>query len=137
VVGTIRLIIGLLIDFLKVCGLSWSPDGRNLASGSNDNQVKIWESRQEVSQMTIPKYTFRSVQKPSSVLQKIICIFLVSHRSAVKAIAWCPWQPTLLATGGGFCDKTIKVWNVSNGSLLNSVDTGAQVDKKLINSFKV
>lgn len=27
----------------EVCGLQWSPDKRFLASGSNDNLVKIWQ----------------------------------------------------------------------------------------------
>lgn len=27
---------------MEVCGLKWSPDGRYLASGGNDNEVCIW-----------------------------------------------------------------------------------------------
>ena len=26
----------------EICGLQWSPDGRYLASGGNDNLVNIW-----------------------------------------------------------------------------------------------
>lgn len=33
----------------------------------------------------------------------------------------------ILASGGGTADRTIKFWNTSTGSLLNSVDTGSQV----------
>lgn len=28
----------------EVCGLRWSPDGRHLASGGNDNLVNVWPS---------------------------------------------------------------------------------------------
>jgi WD40 repeat protein len=51
------------------------------------------------------------------------------HQAAVKAVSWCPWQPGVLATGGGTADKTIKIWNINSGSLINSVDTKSQVDK--------
>ena len=29
---------------MKVCGMSWSPDGRMLASGGNDNVLNVWEA---------------------------------------------------------------------------------------------
>jgi len=40
------------------------------------------------------------------------------HRAAVKALAWCPWQRHLLASGGGSRDQTIKFWNTDSGQLL-------------------
>lgn len=39
----------------------------------------------------------------------------------------CPWQPNILASGGGTADRCIKFWNVSNGACLNSVDSKSQV----------
>lgn len=64
------------------------------------------------------------------------------HDAAVKALAWCPWQKGLLASGAGNKDKTIKFWNTETGSLINSIDTGSQVcallwskhEKELISS---
>ncbi|CAA6675756.1 unnamed protein product [Spirodela intermedia] len=49
------------------------------------------------------------------------------HASAVKALAWCPFQSNLLASGGGGNDRCIKLWNTENGTCLDSVDTGSQV----------
>ncbi len=49
------------------------------------------------------------------------------HQAAVRALAWCPWQPTTLATGGGTADRCIKFWNVNSGTCLNSIDTKSQV----------
>jgi cell division cycle protein 20 (cofactor of APC complex) len=46
---------------------------------------------------------------------------------ARQALAWCPWQPHLLATGGGTHDRHIHFWNVSTGAKLSSLDTGSQV----------
>merc|ERR1712118_71578 len=88
----------------EVCGLEWSPDGSHLASGSNDNTVAIWDGMSKT-----PKHS------------------LTEHCSAVKALAWCPWQRNLLATGGGMADRTIRFWNTTSGICMNFVDSGSQV----------
>lgn len=95
----------------EVCGLQWSPDGTTLASGGNDNALCLWKASTIGSS--------NSIQSPAHRLEQ--------HTAAVKAIAWCPWERNLLATGGGTADRTIKFWNTSNGAMLNSVDTGSQV----------
>jgi cell division cycle protein 20 (cofactor of APC complex) len=44
----------------EVCGLSWSPCGRLLASGGNDNVLNVWEAATgECYTGAQPKYTFR------------------------------------------------------------------------------
>ena len=55
----------------EVCGLEWSPNGFQLASGGNDNVLAIWEPS---TSTVAPKFSFEH------------------HTAAVKAIAWCPWQ---------------------------------------------
>ncbi|KAL9998975.1 putative transcription factor WD40-like family [Helianthus debilis subsp. tardiflorus] len=52
---------------------------------------------------------------------------LKDHTAVVKALAWCPFQGNLLASGGGGVEKCIKCWNTHIGACLNSVDTGSQV----------
>jgi len=91
----------------EVCGLKWSPDDRELASGGNDNQLMIWQPGQSSSTQPLQRFT--------------------SHTAAVKAIAWSPHQHGLIASGGGTADRCIKFWNSSTGANLNSVDTGSQV----------
>jgi cell division cycle protein 20 (cofactor of APC complex) len=93
----------------EVCGLSWSPDGNYLASGANDNQLMIQD--------------FSSIQNMNITPKHI----MTDHQAAVKALAWSPHERHLLASGGGTADRCIKFWNASSGSLLNSIDTGAQV----------
>uniref|UniRef100_A0A0D3E312 Uncharacterized protein n=1 Tax=Brassica oleracea var. oleracea TaxID=109376 RepID=A0A0D3E312_BRAOL len=80
----------------EVCGLKWSGSGQRRASGGNDSLVHIWDR--------------------SSSTQ---------HTSAAKALAWCPFQSNLLASGGGEEDRKIKFWNTQTGACLNSVDTGS------------
>ena len=89
----------------EVCGLEWRSDGAQLATGGNDNLVSIWDARQ----LNAPKF------------QK------TNHKAAIKALAWCPWQTNLLATGGGSHDRHIHFWNTTSGARTNSIDTGSQV----------
>lgn len=91
----------------EVCGLSWSPDGKHLASGANDNLVNIWDTA--LGHDVAPLHTF------------------THHQAAVKALAWCPWQPSLLASGGGTADRHIRFWNISTGSCVQSVNAHSQV----------
>jgi len=94
----------------EVCGLAWSPDGKILASGGNDNLLNLWPvSGSTRLSETSPLHSF------------------THHQAAVKALAWCPWQGSILASGGGTADRCIRIWNSSNGSLLNTVDTKSQV----------
>lgn len=49
------------------------------------------------------------------------------HGAAVKAIAFCPWQETLIATGGGSSDKCIHFWHTGTGTALATIAVSAQV----------
>ncbi|XP_069795112.1 cell division cycle protein 20 homolog isoform X1 [Narcine bancroftii] len=93
----------------EVCGLKWSPDGRYLASGGNDNVLNIWPSLTGNDAELQPLHTF------------------TQHQGAVKAVAWCPWQANILASGGGTSDRFIRLWNANSGSCLNAMDTRSQV----------
>jgi cell division cycle 20-like protein 1 (cofactor of APC complex) len=88
----------------EVCGLKWSPDDQQLASGGNDNKLFIW-----------------------SVHNKDPLAKFSDHCAAVKAIGWSPHQHGLLATGGGTADRCIKFWNTLTLQPIHSIDTGSQV----------
>lgn len=88
----------------EVCGLQWNESNTHLASGGNDNKICIWE----LGNVT-----------PSAQLKE--------HKAAVKALAWCPFKHSLLATGGGSSDRSIRLWDVQSGNCVQSVDTGSQV----------
>lgn len=88
----------------EVCGLKWSADERELASGGNDNLLLVWNGHS-----TSPALRFSE------------------HGAAVKAIAWSPHQSGLLASGGGTADRCVRFWNTATSAALQSVDTGSQV----------
>ena len=88
----------------EVCGLKWSYDDQQLASGGNDNQLFVWNAH--------------------SAWPALRC---GEHTAAVKAIAWSPHQQGLLASGGGTADRCIRFWNTVTNAPLQCVDTGSQV----------
>ena len=88
----------------EVCGLKWSFDGSQLASGGNDNNLMVWSLHSN---------------KP------LMCNN--DHIAAVKAIAWSPHQHNILASGGGTADRTIRFWNTNSFEQIFKIDTGSQV----------
>lgn len=91
--------------FGEICGLSWNANGWVLASGGNDNLVNIWD--------------IRSFREPLSTLRE--------HKAAIRALGWCPWKSSLLATGGGSGDMRLLVTNVDQGNIVQEIHTSSQV----------
>ncbi|KAH9515360.1 ubiquitin-protein transferase activating protein [Bulinus truncatus] len=103
--------VGTLVGHTQeVCGLKWSPNGKYLASGGNDNLINIWQSESG---------SLLTAGEPLHIFNQ--------HQAAVKALAWCPWQHNVLASGGGTADRHIRFWNCNNGVNLSAVDTNSQV----------
>ena len=100
----------------EVCGLKWSFDGQQIASGGNDNKLMVWNSKS-----VHPLHTMHE------------------HNAAVKALAWSPHQHGLLVSGGGTADRTIRFWNTHSGECTNMIDAGSQVCNlmfsKTVNEF--
>ena len=116
----------------EVCGLKWSPSGRQLASGGNDNLLYVWDaaalsSASARSTAPSPSFSSSSSSLRHHHLQQPWLHRFDAHTAAVKALAWCPFQANLLASGGGTMDRSIKFWNTHTGTCINSVDTGSQV----------
>uniref|UniRef100_A0A915NAV6 CDC20/Fizzy WD40 domain-containing protein n=1 Tax=Meloidogyne floridensis TaxID=298350 RepID=A0A915NAV6_9BILA len=88
----------------EVCGLKWSPNKEYLASGGNDNQLLVWSLRRNEP---IQTYT--------------------EHNAAVKALAWSPHHPSVLVSGGGTADRSLRFWNTMTGQAMQCVETGSQV----------
>ncbi|XP_028312706.1 LOW QUALITY PROTEIN: cell division cycle protein 20 homolog B-like [Gouania willdenowi] len=92
-----------------ICSLQWSPGEERLASGSADGFLHIWDGN--ITGLTRPQQPIASMKQPS----------------AVKAMGWCPWQRTVVATGGGWQDGELRVWETQSGRCVNSVNTNSQI----------
>ncbi|KAJ1849224.1 ribosome assembly [Coemansia sp. RSA 2708] len=75
-----------------VLSVSFSPDGQQLASGSGDTTVRIWDLSTETPRVTC-----------------------TGHRNWVLCIAWAP-DGRVLASGG--MDNTVRLWDPASGRKL-------------------
>jgi len=94
---TTALVASLLRAVLRghrdgVRGVTWSPDGRRLATASNDRTVRIWDAGNG-SELTV----------------------LHGHNDWVQAVVWSP-DGRRLATASN--DRTVRIWDAGNGSEL-------------------
>ncbi|CCH59561.1 hypothetical protein TBLA_0B07430 [Henningerozyma blattae CBS 6284] len=90
----------------QICGISINEDCNLLAVGGNDNSCTLWDIT--ATENPILNYTF-------------------PHTAAVKAVSFCPWSKSLLATGGGSKDRKIKFWHTTTGTLIKEVSTKGQI----------
>ncbi|KAJ7457018.1 WD40 repeat-like protein [Mycena latifolia] len=84
-----------------VAALAWGADGHVLASGDAAGVVYCWDAR---SSSRVPLDVGEFLQRRKKI----------QHTGAISAIAWCPWQPKLLATGDVL--GTVRLWSVDAAS---------------------
>ena len=109
----------------EVCSLRYSPEGDLLSSGGNDNTAYIWDVRKLNNKLiNISNLNENNINDLCTIKPLLVNNY---HMAAVKAMAWCPWQRHVLATGGGTKDKTIKIINCDSNKIIKNVQTGSQV----------
>ncbi|KAF9221734.1 WD40 repeat-like protein [Gyrodon lividus] len=82
-----------------VHGIKWSPDGKHLATGDHSGTIHVWDQRAN-------DYLTYNDKK-----------LLAKHEGPVKSISWSPWQSGLIATGGGFPDGAIQLFDANKLSV--------------------
>lgn len=136
--GSMTVLARLDLHTQQICGLAWSPDGRFFASGGNDNALNVFETRRILQPENImPQHSVMISDDftyyPPSNQEEALWILpgRESHHytlnAAVKALAFCPWQPSLLAAGGGSNDRCIHFYHTVSGAKLATIDCSSQV----------
>ena len=101
----------------QVCGLRFSHDGISLASGGGGGVVKIWDVR---------RMSGRAAAAATGDADGSVRRF-ADARGLVKALDWCPWSSHLLATGAGYTDRRVRVYNTATGEMVRDINTDSQV----------
>ncbi|EWC48807.1 hypothetical protein DRE_00112 [Drechslerella stenobrocha 248] len=104
----------------QICGIAWSIDASQVATGGNDNQCILFD-------VETPKNEDSDSQDADEPNRELIIRHKWTHSAAVKAIAFCPWQKSLIATGGGSNDRGIHFHHTFTGASIATINVSAQV----------
>ncbi|PYI02197.1 WD40 repeat-like protein [Aspergillus sclerotiicarbonarius CBS 121057] len=115
--GAMILLAKISAHTQQICGITWSPDGSYLATGGNDNCCLLFDLHD-----ILPSREYKPSSQGCPSHQHRL-----AHSAAVKAIAFAPWQPSLLATGGGSNDRAIHFYHAPTGACLATINVYAQV----------
>ncbi|KAJ7607354.1 WD40-repeat-containing domain protein [Roridomyces roridus] len=98
-----------------ICALQWNSNGKMLASGDESGRVLCWD---------MAASTRAQHQSPLEVGDHVQRRKKIVHSGTIMALAWCPWNPKLLATGDA--SGTLKLWTIEANT--THTNAGAKVD---------
>lgn len=93
--------------------MAWAPDGKYVASASDDKSVRIW------SLETVCCSPHSSCAVHSNALQGTEILALLGHTNFVFCVNYNP-NSNLLVSGG--FDETVRVWDVARGESASEMD---------------
>ncbi|KZM21477.1 hypothetical protein ST47_g7406 [Ascochyta rabiei] len=141
--GAMTLLARMTIHTQQICGLAWSAAGDMFASGGNDNNCYLFETKcvlqsntSETTSATLNVregpagesiYTVTNRSGPVLHLPHTAAKHKWTLSAAVKAVAFCPWHRGLVAIGGGSNDRCIHFYHTRSGTCLATIDCAAQV----------
>lgn len=146
--GSMTLLARISCHSQQICGIAWSPDGKLFATGGNDNNLFLFETkkilrphtpRTDAGSLAVsggPTATEPTEQDGVFAILPGRQKHTFSLNAACKAITFAPWQPSLIAAGGGSNDRCIHFFHALSGAKLATIDCYAQVTSLVFNPRK-
>ena len=148
--GAMTLLARISVHTQQICGLAWSTDGTLFATGGNDNVCCLFgvadilgprrgdERRQGLAEEGefigddgVRRHRIIPGRGRTRAIEAGRERHRWAHGAAVKAIAFCPWQKSLVASGGGSNDRCIHFYHTTSGACLATINVAAQVTSLL------
>jgi len=148
--GSMTLLARVTCHTQQICGIAWSSDGKLFATGGNDNNLFLFETKKVLSaphSRKSPDNAAVNVRNGDNTTDlngqgEVLAIpagkqkHTFSLNAACKAITFAPWQPSLIAAGGGSNDRCIHFFHALSGAKLATIDCYAQVTSLVFNPRK-
>jgi hypothetical protein len=139
--GSMTMLAKFSCHTQQVCGIAWSRDGCTFATGGNDNSLFVYDSKKLFAKSKDPTpasdVTVRNgnTSESDSIAGQGEVLTVIPGResklfninAACKAIAFAPWQSSLIAARGGSNDRCIHFYHAQSGAVLATIDCLAQV----------
>ena len=103
-----------------VNSVAYSPDGKQIVSGSDDNTVKVWDAQtgEEVNDHVLPSshhLLLRALVLTFVLIHEQECT-LTGHWGYVMSVAYSPDGKHIVS---GSYDNDVKVWDAQTGKLVS------------------
>lgn len=148
--GSMTLLARITCHTQQICGIAWSPEGKFFATGGNDNNLFLFETKKILRPQPPRPATGSPAVDPTNdstttaptERDDFLTILpgrqkhTFSLNAACKAITFAPWQPSLIAAGGGSNDRCIHFFHALSGAKLATIDCYAQVTSLVFNPRK-